>query len=148
MIDYDDPAVEEEWCAKQRDIVTSYLRSEGVETGEIGEWPAFHVAPILAIFAIESKQHPGSVGWWVICGDLPTDYCSSKDIHDPRQAMNSFADRWLELSEKMQQGVPHPDIKMGKPEDWPKLAPMLHSRASTLKEIVADEETWEFMYED
>lgn len=51
------------WCNSQRDIVANYLRSQGVEHGAIGEWPAWHVTKCAAIWAIESKVRPGWIGW-------------------------------------------------------------------------------------
>ena len=84
MPDYDDPPVEEQWCEDRRAQVAAYLQREGVEHGQIGEWPAWHVAPYVSIWAIESKKRPDRVGWWVICGDLPTDYVSAAKIKHPR----------------------------------------------------------------
>ena len=98
--DYDDPDVEERWCCEQQKIVADYLRSQKVKHGRIGEWPAWHVAPYASIWAIESLARPECIGWWVICGDLPTDYISSADVEPPqhpRKAMRVFAQNWLEV---------------------------------------------------
>lgn len=57
--DYDDPALEERWCMARRDEVGEYLQRQGLSHGEIGEWPAWHVAPISSIWAIESLKAPG-----------------------------------------------------------------------------------------
>ncbi len=89
---------EERWCQERRAQVAEYLRREGVRHGRIGEWRAWHVAPYVSVWAIESATLPESVGWWVICGDGPTDYrhacpsenrCASKDLrvalHDALQ---------------------------------------------------------------
>jgi hypothetical protein len=78
--DYDDPEVEERWCEQQRVAVNEYLQSQGVKHGRVGDWPAWHVAPYVSIWAIESVNRPEWIGWWVICGDLPTDYISASDI--------------------------------------------------------------------
>ena len=59
MPNYDDPAVEESWCSHQRAQVAAYLANEKLAHGEIGEWPAWHIAPIVAVWAIESKKRPG-----------------------------------------------------------------------------------------
>jgi hypothetical protein len=76
---YDDPGAEQRWCAERRAEVAAYLAGEGVTLGTIGEWPAWHVAPYVSVWAIGSLKAPGAVGWWVICGDLqPTTF--------PRQA--------------------------------------------------------------
>jgi hypothetical protein len=38
--DYENPEVEEQWCAEQRIQVEEYLKEQKVDHGEIGEWPA------------------------------------------------------------------------------------------------------------
>ncbi len=42
---YDDPAIEEQWCSERRAQVIEYLEREKVSHGEVGEWPAWHVVP-------------------------------------------------------------------------------------------------------
>jgi len=87
VANFDDPAQEEKWCEERRAEVAAYLKAEGVSHGRIGEWPEWHVAPYASIWAIESAARPEWVGWWVICGDLPTDYVSADTIKHPRDAM-------------------------------------------------------------
>ena len=53
-----DPTDEEKWCAERRAQVTEYLDREGAKYGRIGEWPAWHLAPYVSIWAIESKRVP------------------------------------------------------------------------------------------
>src|SRR5688572_31851449 len=77
-VDYDDSDVEKQWCETARSQVARYLETQSVSHGQIGEWPAWHVAPYVSIWAVESQARPGWVGWWVICGDLPTDYVSGR----------------------------------------------------------------------
>jgi hypothetical protein len=76
---------EEKWCAECRRQVRRYLAGESVQHGRIGSWPAWHVAPYVSVWAIESRARPGCVGWWAICGDVPTDYESAAriSIHVP-----------------------------------------------------------------
>jgi hypothetical protein len=130
--DYDDPAVEQQWCAEHRLHVIDYLRAEGINHGAVGNWPAWHVAPYVSIWAVESGTRPGFVGWWVICGDLPTDYVSAQSIKHPRDAMRAIAKRWLEQADLMMQGKSHPELRVGRPEDARTLAPLLNSRAAKL----------------
>jgi hypothetical protein len=141
--DDDDPAVEMQWCEQRRADVTAYLQRQGVEHGHVGEWPAWHVAPHVSIWAIESKKSPEWVGWWVICGDLPADYVSAESIKHPRDAMRSIAAQWREAARLMASGEIHPDIGIGRPEDWPTLAPLLDARASMLLEWANDDSIWE-----
>jgi hypothetical protein len=139
---YDNPAVEEQWCDEHRQDIIDYLDRDGVTHGEVGEWPAWHVAPYVSVWAIESLKNPGRVGWWAICGDLPTDYISSVDIDHPRQALKVIAQRWQEISSFMERGQPHPMVSIGSPADWPTLAPLLFKRAELLSDFAEDDELW------
>lgn len=142
MHDYDDPAVEEQWCEERRAQVTAYLQREGVEHGRIGEWPAWHVAPYVSIWAIESKDAPDWIGWWVICGDLPTDYISAAQIKHPREAIRSIAEEWRQQAKLMASGERHSNIRIGRPEEWASLAPLLETRASALLQWANDDSLW------
>jgi hypothetical protein len=146
MPDYDDPAVEEEWCLQQRENVESYLRSQGVTPGRIGEWPAWHVAPYVSIWAIESVARPEWIGWWVISGYLPTDYISSSEVsppQHPRKAIRVIAERWLKQVEAWKNGRDCEDISVAGPHSHQELAPLLESRAGTLFEWTNDDGLWE-----
>ncbi|MEW6745775.1 MAG: DUF4826 family protein [Planctomycetota bacterium] len=47
-----DPEIEERWCAEMRGNVARYLAREQVPHGQIGEWPAWHVAPYVSVWAL------------------------------------------------------------------------------------------------
>ena len=144
--DYDNPEIEEQWCEDQRKVVTKYLQSQNVKHGQIGEWPAWHLAPYIAVWAIESLAKPGWIGWWVISGDLPTDYISSADVkppQHPRKAMRVFANNWMEIVKAWKNGKEHDDISIGDPSSHKKLGPLLEIRANMLMEYAADDSIWE-----
>src|SRR5262245_53573345 len=142
--DYDDLAVEKQWCADRRAEVGLYLANEGVKHGRIGEWPAWHVAPLVSVWAIESRVKPGWVGWWVICGDLPTDYVSAGKIKHPRKALQAFADRWQRHCESVRAGATTSEISLGGPDGSPPdLVPLLESRSRMLASWAQDDSIWE-----
>jgi hypothetical protein len=143
MTDYDDSKEEERWCEEQRKKVKIYLAQAGVLHGEIGEYPAWHIAPYVSIWAIESMKAPGWVGWWVIAGDGPTDYVSAEKIKHPRDALREISQQWKEISEHMSSGLEHPSAKIGRREDWPELAPLLAGRATILLKWANDESMWD-----
>src|SRR5262245_11756852 len=144
--DYDDPDVEERWCNDQRKIVADYLRSQRVKHGRIGEWPAWHVAPYASIWAVESRARPESIGWWVICGDLPTDYISAADVkppQHPQKAMRIFAENWLEMVDAWKEGREVENSRIVGPSSPEELAPLLDARARLLMEWADNEALWE-----
>ena len=143
MLDYDDPRIEAQWFAVRRNEVAEYLGREGVMHGQIGKEPAWYVAPYVSIWAVESLKSSGTVGWWAISGDLPTDYVSAKAIEHPRDAMRAIATLWKEAGECMLRGEKHPTFRIGAGDSDEELAPMLASRAQTLLGWVDDPEAWD-----
>ena len=144
---WDDPAVEERWCSERRREVSEYLAKEGVLHGKVGSWPAWHLAPYISIWAVESLKAPGHVGWWVICGDMPTDYLSAATVKHPQRAMLAFADRWQEVADNIRSGVPHPELQYGEPKNDPQRAVLLENRSDVLRRFAEDESMWSPEYE-
>jgi len=134
---------EERWCEERRAEVVEYLRREGIHYGRVVEWPVWHFVPHVSIWAIESAIAAQSVGWWVICGDLPTDYVSADQAVSPREALRAFAIRWSEVAAYMFRGEAHPTIEIGAPRTWPELAPLLKRRVELLNACADDEESWQ-----
>jgi hypothetical protein len=134
---------EDTWIASQRKVVQEYLERERVEHLGVGEYPAFHVYPYVAVWAVQSKKAPNWVGWWAISGDLPMDYVSRGKIAHPREALRAFAHRWREMSDFMLRGEEHPDVKIGTPDQWPELGELLQRRAQILQSYADDDDIWE-----
>ena len=139
----EDRAAVERWCAERRADVAAYLRREGITHGAIDGQPAWFVAPYASIWSVGALGRPGWRAWWVICGDLPTDCVDADGLASPREAMRAFGERWLDVAACMARGEPHAWLRIGTPDDWPELAPMLRSRAELLIECSNDESEWE-----
>jgi hypothetical protein len=133
---------EERWCAGQRETVIAYLVQQGFSSPSVGEWPAWHVAPIIAVWAIESRSRPDWVGWWAISGDLPTDYTTCRDDRHPRQALRDIGARWIEAGAAWARGQRHERISLGSPQRQEELAPLLEARGKTLIQWAADDDIW------
>jgi hypothetical protein len=86
---------------------------------------------------------PGSVGWWAVSGDLPTDYLSAFTVRSPRAAIAAFAIRWADAASQMSRGAMPSGMSLGKPSEWPQLAPLLQSRAALLSDWAANATLWE-----
>jgi len=138
-----DEADDEKWCAERRETVREYLARQPLKFGAIEDEPSWYVAPYVSVWAVESVAHPGDIGWWVICGDLPTDYALAKDAPTPREAVAAFAKRWQTLSGLMEQGKSHPDMTVGSPSNAAELAPLLKARAATLADWARDDSLWD-----
>jgi hypothetical protein len=140
--DYDDPAGEASWVAAMREGVIAYLKREGVAHGGVWERPDLFVAPYVSIWRVVSRKNPRATGWWAIAGDLPTDYLSSADAHDAREAMKTIAARWRAAAESMKRGVQPSGLSIGTPDNWMELGPLLAARADLLARWADDDALW------
>ncbi|MFT4646938.1 MAG: hypothetical protein ACI87O_003072 [Planctomycetota bacterium] len=143
--DYDDPMVEAEWCFKAHGEVATYLAGEGLSHGSVREWPAWHVAPIISVWAIESAAEPGSVGWWGVYGDIPTDYISAENMEHPRDVLRAIAWRWKEYVDAVKAGSPPEGYSIGGDAPDSELLDLLENRAGLLVEMAGDDEVWASM---
>jgi len=133
-----DEAEEEAWCRSVRPKVIDYLASQKVTHGQVGNLPAWHLAPYVSLWAIESAKSPGWVGWWVIYGNLPTDYCSADECRHPRLALRRLAESWKQALSETMPGAPTIGA-LGIPSAF---APLLASRAETLLGFAGDDGLW------
>jgi hypothetical protein len=132
-----DEANDEAWFAAQREKVVDYLQRQGLHHGAVAERPAWHISPHVALWPIGSLIAQESIGWWVISGDLPTDYCSSKYCPRPRDAARHFSETWRDAVRD-----PREDGTLGSTGLPMDLKDLLGSRAKTLAGLVADDEIW------
>ena len=132
-LDYDDPDVEEHWCLARRTEVETYLQRQDLAHGELGEWPAWHAAPDISLWAVESMRQPGAVGWWVVCGDSPSDYISAEGIGQPRAALRAIGERWTRMARGEAPGEGHVSKE---------LLPLLETRAAALLAWAGNDAAW------
>lgn len=131
------------WNSSMRQQMTNYIAQQGISHGQIGEVPAWSVFPCVSIWTIESGRFPGWVGWWVICGDCPTDYAACTGDRTPRAAVEEFSSRWRDASAAMLKGERLPGFIVGNPKNAGELAPLLASRAEMLAEWALDDSLWD-----
>ena len=134
---------EQSWFAAQRALVEEYLQRQRLEHRGVARFPTFHLFPHLALWAVQSRQNPGSAGWWAISGNMPTDCIARPAIAPAREALRLFSERWREVADYMKRGEPHPHIALGPREKWAELAPLLLSRGDALLFLAADDALWD-----
>lgn len=131
------------WCIEQRRKVLSYLGDEGFQSPTLGDWPAWHVAPVISVWAVESVEQPGWVGWWVVSGDFPTDYTACVGERHPRQALRDIGLRWQDAARSWREGTPAEGWSLRNADREGELAPLLAARAKLFFDIAADDGNWE-----
>ncbi len=137
-----EPTAEETWCAQRSADVLVCLQGAGIEHGRVGEWPAWHVMPYASVWAVESAHRPEWVGWWVICGDLPSDMLAAHDLATPRDALRAFGKRWVLHGESLDRGDVPPAWAREPHTGLPKLAALLKRRGAALQAWADDASAW------
>ncbi len=131
------------WNMDRRRDVISYLESQGIDSPQIGDWPAFDVAPYFGIWCVESKKEKGRIGWWAFAGDCPTDYVSEDGDCHPRSALRTLVSNWKRCIPYMKSGKQAPDIKFGDGSNLQELGELLENRVGILEDWLADDSLWE-----
>jgi hypothetical protein len=119
-----------------------YLDGQGVAHAGVAQCPDWFVAPYLAVWTVKSIRTPGTVGWWAVSGDVPTDYLSSDAASDARSAVAALSLRWSELAGRMSRGESHPKMEVGRSEEAQELGELLRRRADLMAEFAADDTLW------
>ena len=137
-------SLEETWCADRRIDVTACLKQQGLQpgVGRIGDGPAWHVMPYASVWAVESQQRPEWTGWWVICGDLPSDVLPAHNLATPRDALRAFGKRWLLHAQNLDRGQVPPAWAHVLDSELPKLTAQLKKRGAALQFWADDDASW------
>lgn len=142
MDDNSNDEADEHWCRTQRQQVLVYLSDEGFKSPNVGDWPAWHVAPVISVWAVESVELPGSVGWWAVSGDFPTDYTACSVERHPRQALRDIGSRWQNAAARWADGQPADGFGLRNVAEEGELAPLLLARSQQFLNIAADDGNW------
>ena len=143
MIDDPHEDADEQWCAKQREQVIAYLSDEGFITPTVADWPAWHVTPVVSVWAVESIKHPGAVGWWAVSGDFPSDYITCSEASNPRSALRDIGERWRQAAARWVGAKPAEGFQLRNAAHEHELAPLLATRAQLFLDLAADDRNWE-----
>ena len=131
------------WNRSMRERAITYLEGRGINSPQIGAWPAFEIAPKFGIWCVESQKQPGKIGWWVFAGDCPTDYVAEDGQCHPRAALTNLVKRWADWVPHMKSGKQPPDVSFGGSSDIRELGELLERRVSILQDWLADDDLWE-----
>jgi hypothetical protein len=133
---------EDEWCDALAPEIEECLARQQIDHGRVGERPAWLAVPYASIWAVESKDRPEFIGWWVIAGDLPTDVLAAHDLATPRDAMRAFGKRWVLHGASLDRGdVPFAWQHVAV-EALPKLAAQLKKRGAALQTWADTDSSW------
>ncbi|GIU54073.1 MULTISPECIES: DUF4826 family protein [Shewanella] len=132
-----DPEVlRQQWVQAQFQKANRFLAEKGVIPSKVLADESRYLVPYLAIWKMESKQ-PTKQTFWVMSGDLPSDYVDVKVAGTAREAIRHFSMMWQLKAENLHKsGVTRDETQL-------KFANLLVSRAESLYKLQNDEKLWE-----
>lgn len=125
----------QEWVRTQFQKANRFLAEKGVIPSKVLTDESRYLAPYVAIWKMESKR-PTSKTFWVMSGDLPSDFVDVKVAATARDAVRHFSMMWQMQAENL--------VRSGATRDatQAKFAQLLVSRAESLYRIHNDENLW------
>ncbi|ARD22576.1 MULTISPECIES: DUF4826 family protein [Shewanella] len=132
-----DPEVlRQQWVQAQFQKANRFLAEKGVIPSKVLADESRYLVPYLAIWKMESKQ-PTKQTFWVMSGDLPSDYVDVKVAGTAREAIRHFSMMWQIKAENLHKSGATRD------ETQLKFANLLVSRAESLYNMQNDEKLWQ-----
>ncbi|WP_076537682.1 DUF4826 family protein [Shewanella sp. UCD-KL21] len=131
----DPEQLRQEWVKTQFQKANRFLAEKGVIPSKVIADESRYLVPYLAIWKMESKQ-PTKQTFWVMSGDLPSDYVDVKVAATARDAIRHFSMMWQLKAENLHKSGATRD------ETQLKFANLLVSRAESLYKMHGDEKLW------
>ncbi|MCL1121218.1 DUF4826 family protein [Shewanella seohaensis] len=126
----------QEWVRTQFQKANRFLAEKGVIPSKVLADESRYLAPYLAIWKMESKR-PSAKTYWVMSGDLPSDFVDIHVAKTARDAVRHFSMMWQMQAENLiRSGAVQRDATQAK------FAQLLVSRAESLYRIYNDEKLW------
>lgn len=126
----------QEWVRTQFQKANRFLAEKGVIPSKVLADESRYLAPYLAIWKMESKR-PTTKTYWVMSGDLPSDFVDVKVATTARDAVRHFSMMWQMQAENLiRSGATRRDATQAK------FAQLLVSRAESLYRMHNDEKLW------
>ncbi|WP_144208543.1 DUF4826 family protein [Shewanella donghaensis] len=135
-IEQQDPEqLRREWVKTHFQKANQFLAEKGIIPSKVIADESRYLAPYFAIWKMESKQ-PTKQTFWVMSGDLPSDYVDVKAAVTARDAIRHFSMMWQLKAENLHKSGATKD------ETQLKFANLLVSRAESLFQMQNDEKLW------
>ena len=125
----------QDWVRTQFQKANRFLAEKGVIPSNVITTESRYLAPYMAIWKMDSKQ-PIKQTFWVMSGDLPSDYVDVKVAATARDAIRHFSMMWQLKAENLHNSGATRD------ETQLKFANLLISRAESLYQMCNDDKLW------
>lgn len=125
----------QEWVRTQFQKANRFLAERGIIPSKVLAGESRYLAPYMAIWKMESKR-PTPKTYWVMSGDLPSDFVDVKAAATARDAVRHFSMMWQMQAENLVRSGAVRDVTQAK------FARLLISRAESLYRMHKDDKLW------
>lgn len=122
-----------EWVREQFQKANKHLAEKGVLFDSVVTEESRYLAPFVAIWKLKDRQ---GKYYWVISGDVPTDFILAENAKDARGALKHFSLHWQLTAENIQ-------TTNGLAEQDKAFASVLVKAAENLYQMVEDDAIWQ-----
>lgn len=120
------------WVKDQYQKANKYLAEKGVLFEAVVPEESRYIAPLVAIWKIKCT---GGKGYWVIVGDLPSDYAPLSVAKTARESLRHFSLQWQLKAENILKTSSHDEFQV-------KFANLLVTRAEDIYNACENDELW------
>lgn len=121
-----------EWVRDQFQRANKFLAENGVLFDAVVAEESRYLVPFVAVWKISSMD---TKQYWVISGDLPTDYMNAQNAQNVREALRHFAMKWQLKAENIRSTGTQDKTQL-------QFAAMLEMRAENLFDMQNEEALW------
>ncbi|MEW9796675.1 DUF4826 family protein [Alteromonas sp. CYL-A6] len=122
----------EAWIKEQFQRANKHLAENGVLFDTVVADASKYLIPYLSVWKIKSTENKQ---YWVISGDLPTDFMLASNAKDAREAIRHFSMSWQMKAESIRQTMPGDETQM-------RFAALLENKAMNLFNVHESEHLW------
>ena len=121
-----------EWAREQFQRATKHLAENGVLFESVFTEDSRYLAPYVAIWKIKSQD---GKRYWVVSGDVPSDFAGLQTAQNAREALRYFSMNWQMKAENLRKTVAADTQQM-------EYAKLLEEKAEILYQASANDTYW------
>ena len=136
MAEQSNPQNQEElgvWVREQFQKANKHLAENGILFKSVTVEKCRYLAPICAVWQIATNDKKD---YWVISGDVPSDYMALDGAGSARDAIRHFSFKWQMQAENIRRQVVDDQVQLN-------YAQILEQKAERLYQVFADDTLWQ-----
>jgi len=123
------------WLTERRKDIRAYYHRQAIVHGGIPREPMWCQIPFSSVWLVKSIGTPGFHGWYVVCGDHPTDLVGMGTLEGTAEILEYFASKWWRAAQLLLDGEDYPDFHIERIEDRPKIGELVKDRSDKFSQL-------------